>query len=106
LDNNSLNVEKALDKGLSADAIKTMTQLEMAYPGPFCQTAEDHAYLAHINTPNVARDMDLIRNLTGYQTLDYWGSSYGTLLGTMYAALFPDRVGKIVLDGICNQIGS
>ena len=52
-----------------------------------------------MNTPNVARDLDLVRSLTGYQTMEYWGFSYGTLLGTMYAALFPDRVGRMVLDG-------
>jgi len=43
--------------------------------------------------------MDLIRSLSGYQTLEYWGLSYGTLLGTMYAALFPNRVGRMILDG-------
>ena len=77
----------------------TITDLGLSYPGPFCEKAEDLSYLAHMNTPNIARDLDLIRNLTGYQTMEYWGFSYGTLLGTTYAALFPDRVGRMVLDG-------
>lgn len=34
--------------------------------------------------------------------LRYWGFSYGTLLGTTVAAMFPDRMDKIVLDGVVN----
>ena len=60
---------------------------------------EDLDYLAHINTPNVVRDMDIIRSLLRYQTINYLGYSYGTVLGTMYAATFPDHVGNMVLDG-------
>lgn len=60
----------------------------------------DPEYLAHLNTPVVARDFDLIRNLTGYDTLDYLGFDEGAMIGVTYAALFPDRVGKMVLDGI------
>jgi len=52
-----------------------------------------------MNTPNVVRDFDLIRNLTGHDTFDYWGWSYGTIIGTMYAQMYPDKVGKMVLDG-------
>jgi pimeloyl-ACP methyl ester carboxylesterase len=66
---------------------------------PTCGTGENQNYLAHMNTPNVASDFDLIRNLTGYPTMDYWGFSYGSILGTTYAQLFPDRVSKMVIDG-------
>ena len=33
-------------------------------------------------------------------TLTYLGKSYGTMLGATYAELFPDRVGRMVLDGV------
>jgi len=66
---------------------------------PPCAASKDPQYLAHINTPNVARDMDLIRNLSGFETLDYIGFDEGSNLGVTYAAMFPDRVGKMVLDG-------
>lgn len=54
---------------------------------------------AYFNTQQVARDMDLIRAVLGEQSLNYLGFSYGTELGANYAALFPDRVGLMVLDG-------
>ncbi|MFD8074924.1 alpha/beta hydrolase [Streptomyces sp. NPDC059718] len=55
--------------------------------------------LPHIGTPDVARDMDLMRALVGDDRLHYLGFSYGTYLGTLYAGLFPSRVGRMVLDG-------
>lgn len=51
-----------------------------------------------INTDATARDMDLIRGLLGDEKLNYLGYSYGTWLGSWYAALFPNRVGRMVLD--------
>jgi pimeloyl-ACP methyl ester carboxylesterase len=50
-------------------------------------------------TENTARDMDLIRAVLGDKKLNYLGKSYGTYLGTIYAQLFPETVGRIVLDG-------
>ena len=55
--------------------------------------------LPHIGTPNAARDMDVIRAVVGDEKLNYLGASYGTLLGATYADLFPDKVGRLVLDG-------
>lgn len=54
---------------------------------------------AYFNTQQTARDMELIREVLGIEQLNYLGFSYGTELGANYAALFPDRVGKFVLDG-------
>jgi pimeloyl-ACP methyl ester carboxylesterase len=60
------------------------------------QSGFDVAYFA---TQQAARDMDLIREAIGVEKLDYLGFSYGTELGATYIALFPERVGKFVLDG-------
>ena len=54
---------------------------------------------AHIATVDAARDMDVLRAALGETQLDYFGASYGTELGTTYADLFPQRVGRFVLDG-------
>lgn len=56
--------------------------------------------LNHLSTANVARDMDLIRQAVGDTELNYYGTSYGTYLGQTYAALFPRRVRRMVLDGV------
>jgi pimeloyl-ACP methyl ester carboxylesterase len=66
---------------------------------PNCENFTDLDYLDHLNTAANARDLDLIRNLTGFEELDYYGIDYGSVLGTAYAALFPENVGRMVLDG-------
>jgi pimeloyl-ACP methyl ester carboxylesterase len=55
--------------------------------------------LGHVSTIEVARDLDVLRELVGDETLTYYGASYGTTLGSTYAELFPDNVGRMVLDG-------
>lgn len=55
--------------------------------------------LAHVDTISVARDLDVLRAALGDETLAYMGFSYGTELGATYAELFPQRVGRLVLDG-------
>lgn len=52
----------------------------------------------YINTDATARDMDLLRGLLGDEKLNYLGYSYGTWLGAWYASLFPEKVGRMVLD--------
>lgn len=55
--------------------------------------------LQHYSTLEGAKDMEILRILLKEKKLNYLGKSYGTYLGTLYAALFPKSVGRIVLDG-------
>ena len=55
--------------------------------------------LDHVDTVSVARDLDILRALSGDQKLNYTGFSYGTYLGATYAELFPANTGRLVLDG-------
>ncbi|WP_399886979.1 alpha/beta hydrolase [Streptomyces sp. BBFR51] len=55
--------------------------------------------LRHVSTVEAARDMDVLRAVLGDEKLTYVGASYGTFLGATYAGLFPDRAGRLVLDG-------
>ena len=55
--------------------------------------------LGTFNTVDTARDMDRVRQSLGDQKLSYLGYSYGTVLGSTYAQLFPNNVRAMVLDG-------
>ena len=63
-----------------------------------CEAIENNL-IAHVGTQEAARDMDIIRELVGDEKLNFLGASYGTYLGGMYAELFPEKVGRLVLDG-------
>ncbi|WP_328993303.1 alpha/beta hydrolase [Kribbella sp. NBC_01245] len=59
----------------------------------------------YINTWQTTHDMDLIRAVLGERRLNYVGYSYGSWLGAKYAALFPSRAGKLVLDSNTGWMG-
>jgi pimeloyl-ACP methyl ester carboxylesterase len=54
--------------------------------------------LRHITTRNEARDIDRIRQALGEPRLSYWGTSYGTYVGAVYATMFAGRTDRVVLD--------
>ncbi|MGW1410198.1 alpha/beta hydrolase [Streptomyces sp. NPDC002403] len=56
--------------------------------------------LPYVGTTDAARDMDLMRQVLGDKKLYYFGISYGTELGGVYAHLFPKNVGRSVLDAV------
>lgn len=58
------------------------------------------AVAAHMDTESAARDMDIVRAVLGDEKLNLIGKSYGSFLGAQHAELFPDRVGRLVLDGV------
>ncbi len=72
-----------------------------AYAAEFSAACEMNtgALLEHVDTENSARDLDLLRAVLGDKKLNYLGYSYGTFLGAVYAELFPDKVGRLALDG-------
>ncbi len=60
--------------------------------------------LGHLSTANIARDLDKLREAVGDPKLRYYGLSYGTYLGEVYANLFPGRVGALALDAVNDPI--
>ncbi|MGH3291834.1 MAG: alpha/beta fold hydrolase [Trebonia sp.] len=58
----------------------------------------------HDTTADVARDMNLLREAVADPVLNYYGESYGTLLGATYANLFPETTGRMILDGNVNPV--
>ncbi|RYV51504.1 alpha/beta hydrolase [Pengzhenrongella frigida] len=66
--------------------------------GAACE-ANTGALLGNVDTVSAAKDMDVLRAALGDEKLTYLGYSYGTALGATYAGLFPEKVGRMVLDG-------
>ncbi|OIJ63111.1 alpha/beta hydrolase [Streptomyces mangrovisoli] len=68
----------------------------------FNAACEKHSesVLPHVRTTDAARDMDLMRRVLGDKQMHYFGISYGTELGGVYAHLFPKNVGRAVFDAV------
>ncbi len=59
---------------------------------------------AHMTTVEMARDLDVLRAVLGQERLDFYGGTHGSVLGATYAALYPERVGRMVLDGAVDPV--
>lgn len=59
---------------------------------------------AHLAAPYHVADLEALRAALAEPRLDYLGYSYGTILGAMYAAAHPERVGAFVLDGATDPL--
>ncbi|MFM9043366.1 MAG: alpha/beta fold hydrolase, partial [bacterium] len=53
----------------------------------------------YMGTNNVVRDLNMMRKAVGDRKLTYWGASYGTRIGYVYALRYPERLRAILLDG-------
>lgn len=52
----------------------------------------------HLDSVDVAYDMEALRAALGVRQISYYARSYGSLLGQMYAEHFPDRIRAMVID--------
>ncbi len=66
---------------------------------PLC-FGRNQPIVKHMSTANVARDLDLLREAVGDKQLTYLGFSYGSVVGTTYANLFPSKVRALAIDGV------
>ncbi|KAH7327814.1 TAP-like protein-domain-containing protein [Stachybotrys elegans] len=113
-----------LDRG--EDALRHNRAATEAYTARCAQAEDTAAVLPFVGTASVARDivemadkldeerraalaaqedrhrLELKRDVEGPVRVQYIGFSYGTVLGHYLAALFPGRLGRIVLDGVCD----
>ncbi|MFI6897577.1 alpha/beta hydrolase [Streptomyces sp. NPDC050256] len=71
---------------------------DTGYEGAEACVKYSGAILPYVGTSRTARDLDLMRYLLGDERLHYFGVSYGTTLGAVYAHLYPSHVGRLVLE--------
>lgn len=87
----------ASDSKVDSDAEFAHAIDESKYFLAKCEANTTH--LTSYSTANAARDMDILRAALGEAKLNYMGKSYGTFMGALYAHLFPNNIGRVVLDG-------
>ncbi|KAK5699834.1 hypothetical protein LTR97_005965 [Elasticomyces elasticus] len=81
----------AFDAYLSAASTMWQSWLDMSTPA---------GILDHVGTREVVQDYDLIRGALGYKRINFLGASTGSYRAAQYAATFPSRVDKFVLDAV------
>ena len=97
--------DKQLDAYYAQDSTPSTPQQEKAFVDGIrkyqqaCETRSGKV-LPYVGTENAARDLDRIRRALGDEKLNYFGISYGTELGGVYAHLFPKNVGRAVFDAV------
>ncbi|HET6531827.1 MAG TPA: alpha/beta hydrolase [Actinoplanes sp.] len=110
MDPRGVGASTPISCGISAD---TPLDLLLPYPAPDGSISRNVAFarsfaagcaqhsgdlLPFITTANTARDMDVVRTALGERRLSFFGGSYGTYLGAVYATLFPRHTDRMVFD--------
>ncbi|KAH8200474.1 hypothetical protein TruAng_005367 [Truncatella angustata] len=115
----------------SENALRRQWARAQAY-GQLCELAAKNAssILPHLTTPSVVRDMvaildqihagrdaaavahmdedvrerriELKKREADVPRIQYWGFSYGSILGNTFASMYPGRVGRLIVDGIAD----
>ncbi|KAF5848095.1 hypothetical protein GGP41_005498 [Bipolaris sorokiniana] len=93
--------------GKSERSLRYQFEASTAF-GKWCTKFNENTDAKYANTVAVAHDMahyiEMVAKASGKDPeeakLNYYGVSYGTVLGTTFASLFPTRLGRFVLDGV------
>ncbi|KAF8754549.1 TAP-like protein [Rhizoctonia solani] len=72
--------------------------------GEQCVTHSPNTF-QYIGTAATVRDMVAMHDvLEGSEKINFWGMSYGTVVGAYFVNMFPDRVGRVILDGVVDPV--
>jgi pimeloyl-ACP methyl ester carboxylesterase len=88
----AFNADPTTQAGLTAmaDAVRQRADACLARYG---------SYLSDIGTDQNVKDLDVLRRAVGDRKINFLGFSYGTRIGSVYAAHYPGRIRTMVLDG-------
>lgn len=76
------------------------TRLERARNYTHACRKNNGPLLRNMTTADTVRDMEILRRALGAERINYYGFSYGTYIGQVYATRHPDRVRRLVMDGV------
>ncbi|KAF8608854.1 alpha/beta-hydrolase [Ceratobasidium sp. AG-I] len=65
-----------------------------------CEKNGNQEMLQSVGTVAVVKDMVRMMKAVGDTSINFWGFSYGTILGATFAAMYPELVNRMVLDGV------
>ncbi|WP_230860803.1 alpha/beta hydrolase [Actinoplanes aureus] len=80
------------------DAIATFNQRLAAD----CSARSGPAF-HHADSVSVVRDMEAVRIALGEPQINFYGASYGTLIGQLYGEFYPQRLRALVLDSVMDH---
>jgi pimeloyl-ACP methyl ester carboxylesterase len=81
----------------SPEWVAELTEASIAF-GEAC-LANTGPVLEFVDTQSTVHDLDMLRAIVGDDKLNYLGYSYGSDIGMYYIDRFPEKVGRMVLDG-------
>lgn len=85
-----------------SDTVPVGAELEIGRAGRESCELKTPGYTKTITTETTARDIEQVRRALGVNKVSLYGISYGTLLMSTYATLFPQHTDRLVLDSAVN----
>ncbi|KAI4521150.1 alpha/beta-hydrolase [Schizophyllum commune Loenen D] len=109
LESTGLDIKGNLtDDGQTQAFYSHVDEMEVKYRGLVerCLAADSEGILPYLGTAAAVRDLISLADYfePGVQEINFWGFSYGTTLGFTFVNMFPDRVGRVVLQSCANPI--
>ncbi len=89
-----------LDATLTLPPVEATARTNQAYAGCRKRLADQGIDLAAFNSLENAADVDAIRQALGYKTINFYGVSYGTLLGLHLMRDYPANLRAVILDSV------
>ncbi|KAI0769270.1 TAP-like protein-domain-containing protein [Trametes elegans] len=83
-----------------------ITQSKYDELGKRCLSHKSGRLLQYVGTAATVRDLVALADaLDGHgASVNYWGISYGTIIGSWLINMFPERMGRIILDGVVDPV--